>query len=632
MKLSHIWATALKEPGLRSRFSDRYNLAVCAVLLSALGLRVALIAQPLDVLMNRFMADDAFYYLAITKNIWLGNGIVVDPGVPTNGFHPLFVLLFFPIFSILYPLGPAYPVYGSLLMLSLFSVGTGAWIYLLLRDIHSKAAGLLGCLIWVFNPAVLFTSLIGLETSIQVFFVGALLWFLESKLENPARSSREGVVVGILVAVIFLARMDGVLFGIGISATMAFRELRQNVPKSLNLAWDQFKGMITSGVTALLFVSPWLLWSWVSLGRVTPISGVATRFHSEFVGTAYEQVVFHALHESASSSKYFYTMEGSILNNVQSPALWISVFLTVLVTLIVVSLYGSLPGIITKYDIVIAVAFGIHLVIWQALDLGFWHYEYIQILSIGIVLALPEFYDVATILTVVSSVGLFWILRERDIWHLDYLVVGTGCLYSFYWFHQFRFRPWYHMLLFLYLTVITALVLTEVVRTLSETISKRAKRESLGQTLHHACYVLIVIILMVSFTSAGAAEYEEGNYSHEVSKLNAAQYVQSEVPTSVTVGSFNSGIYQYFLREHEVVNLDGVVNPEAYRARKRDEVSQYICASEIGIFIDPPGELKKIKSDQIKTTLLREFTIPNRPRYAGGGYPHNVYRLYCRQN
>jgi len=46
------------------------------------------------------VADDAYYYFTIARNIAHGLGPTFDTLTPTNGFHPLWLLMLVPIFAL----------------------------------------------------------------------------------------------------------------------------------------------------------------------------------------------------------------------------------------------------------------------------------------------------------------------------------------------------------------------------------------------------------------------------------------------------------------------------------------------------------------------------------------------------
>lgn len=69
----------------------------CLLGLSLLVYLSFVIRRPVsDIVM--FVEDDACYYLQVAKNWVEGWGFTVDRLQPTNGFHPLWMLVLYPIF------------------------------------------------------------------------------------------------------------------------------------------------------------------------------------------------------------------------------------------------------------------------------------------------------------------------------------------------------------------------------------------------------------------------------------------------------------------------------------------------------------------------------------------------------
>ena len=107
---------AMKKFGSSLRLCDRLLLILIA---TSVVLRLFLINQDISVILNKFLSDDAYYYYSLAKNIVNGHGIVFNYGIPTNGFHPLYVLILLPFFELLYPLGVNLPIYASLFILTI---------------------------------------------------------------------------------------------------------------------------------------------------------------------------------------------------------------------------------------------------------------------------------------------------------------------------------------------------------------------------------------------------------------------------------------------------------------------------------------------------------------------------------
>jgi len=72
---------------------------------------------------------------------------------------------------------------------------------------------------------------------------------------------------------------------------------------------------------------------------------------------------------------------------------------------------------------------------------------------------------------------------------------------------------------------------------------------------------------------------------HRQSMLQAATWIDQNTDDDARIGSFNAGIIGYF-SDRTVVNLDGVVNADAYEARRDGRTIEYFCDKELGYLVD----------------------------------------------
>ena len=75
-----------------------------------------------------FTRDDAYYYFKVAQNISEGYGSTFDQINPTNGYHPLWMLICIPIFS-LARFDLILPLRVLLLVMSGLSAATGILLY-----------------------------------------------------------------------------------------------------------------------------------------------------------------------------------------------------------------------------------------------------------------------------------------------------------------------------------------------------------------------------------------------------------------------------------------------------------------------------------------------------------------------
>ncbi|MGH9237865.1 MAG: glycosyltransferase family 39 protein [Vicinamibacterales bacterium] len=98
------------------------------------------------------------------------------------------------------------------------------------------------------------------------------------------------------------------------------------------------------------------------------------------------------------------------------------------------------------------------------------------------------------------------------------------------------------------------------------------RRSGRGVALTYAGGVLVIAALYGPWQAAAFAQ----PLPHKRNMLETARWIAGNVPQDASIGSFNAGIFGYF-SERKVVNLDGVVNEDAYRARKAGRMLEYVC-------------------------------------------------------
>lgn len=176
-------------------------------------------ASPEKSLMNWFRVDDAYYYFNTAKNISNGLGVTFDGINPTNGFHPLWMLVCIPIFS-LARFNLFLPFRLLVILLGVLNAATSILLYRWLSRVLSRVAGILGAIIWAMSPLIhSITSEAGLETGLSVFFLILLMNFISGTSHvNTEISTRKLVITGGVAALAFLSRLDNIfiilMFGI----------------------------------------------------------------------------------------------------------------------------------------------------------------------------------------------------------------------------------------------------------------------------------------------------------------------------------------------------------------------------------------------------------------------------------
>lgn len=164
-----------------------------------------------------FTRDDAYYYFKVAQNISEGHGSTFDGVNKTNGYHPLWMLVCIPIFS-LARFDLVLPLRILLLVMSALSVSTAILLYRLLGKVFAPAIGAIAALFWVFSFEIL-VSLYqnGLESGIAAFFVVLLIYKLyefEQSWRKNEVTTKQLALLGLIAALTIFSRLDLVFLAI----------------------------------------------------------------------------------------------------------------------------------------------------------------------------------------------------------------------------------------------------------------------------------------------------------------------------------------------------------------------------------------------------------------------------------
>ncbi len=182
-----------------------------------------------------FIRDDAYYYFKVAQNISEGHGSTFDGIHPTNGYHPLWLLICIPIFAlarydVILPLRVLAVVTGVL------QYGTAILLYRLLRRAVSAPAGMLAALYWLFNSYVLlYLYKTGVESGIALLLLTGLLYLLYRFDTEWSRAGKPLAKIALLGGVALLtafARLDLIFLVVVVGIWIVFRgtALRYLVP------------------------------------------------------------------------------------------------------------------------------------------------------------------------------------------------------------------------------------------------------------------------------------------------------------------------------------------------------------------------------------------------------------------
>lgn len=142
-------------------------------------------------------------------NITSGHGVTFDGINPTNGFHPLWLLVCVPVFW-LGEFDLILPLRVLVLVSALFSVGSGAFLFHLLKKYISVEVSALLAVIWIFQPFIRWIVVMnGMESTISVFFIAAFLYLIVRWQDWDITANRL-VGLGLVGGLAVLARLDNI--------------------------------------------------------------------------------------------------------------------------------------------------------------------------------------------------------------------------------------------------------------------------------------------------------------------------------------------------------------------------------------------------------------------------------------
>lgn len=207
-----ISAIPSRGPYLKTYLQNhRFELVIVILVLMA-SLYVAF--APSNNLMNWYSTDDAFYYFKTAQNISEGHGITFDRIGRSSGYHPLWMLVCIPVFS-LARFDLMLPLRVLVLVAGLFNAGTGILLYRMARKVISEPAGIVTSLLWLLTPSIQgVTSRLGMESTISAFFIVFLLsqvsMFQPMDTGDWKERIRQVLPLGLIAALTILSRLDNI--------------------------------------------------------------------------------------------------------------------------------------------------------------------------------------------------------------------------------------------------------------------------------------------------------------------------------------------------------------------------------------------------------------------------------------
>ncbi len=155
---------------------------------------------------------------------------------------------------------------------------------------------------------------------------------------------------------------------------------------------------------------------------------------------------------------------------------------------------------------------------------------------------------------------------------LLYPLIMTTALLVFYFFALRHWQTWYMLSTMFILTLVVGVIVERVIVDLSDKFKTPAT-------------ILILLLLVIFFTSYNNAFINEGFYPWQKQYLKMAVRIPLKVPPGSRIGSFNSGIISKFSKR-QVINLDGVTNHEILPYLKSGQIMKYLKHRDIKYIVD----------------------------------------------
>lgn len=225
-------------------------LALAIIVLAAIP-RLLIVAAPITTQLDKTLPDDAYYYFLTAQNLAENGSASVDGLHPSNGWHPLWLLINTAIFAPDYA-DPNTPVRIALAIGALCDALAAGVLFLAVRRMLGSAPAVIGAGFYALNVMPIFQAVNGLETGLTALML-ALAWVTTLNLiEHP--TMRRAIPFGVVFGLCFLARTDTalVLVFLGVFALWKLRR----TPRLI----------VVGGASAVIVIAPWLVINQLAFG------------------------------------------------------------------------------------------------------------------------------------------------------------------------------------------------------------------------------------------------------------------------------------------------------------------------------------------------------------------------------
>ncbi len=519
----------------------------------------------------RTLTDDAYYYFQTARNVARGNGSTSTGGIEHNGYHPLWLVTSSIIFRLTpQSLGDMLPI-RLILTFGMFCSAMAAIVaYRILRRLKcSRGVALIGAGVFHLNPFMILLTVGGLEAPLHALLLSGLFLAYLRLREKPDASFASHLGFGVLMGLVYLVRTDNIFLIAMLWGHLTFERRKAN---------GGIMKMIACGFLAFFIVLPWVAWNAVHFGGLVQGSASAlpvVRYRAFLaanpeVGTM--GVLGWRLALIASWIPSIFWSSGLGL-------LWhaMAAFCVALLGIEVIKKrqngkpFNPLASLL-RWGLLILVICAF------ALGRNLSHMEFRDWLLMGILVVLW---------------GLFWELLARGrtqesqslhsrLRHLVPLFIAVMLLGIIHKGFRFATREWYFVPSDLMLALGWA-ILTQWIFDRANAMLPMLNPRRLTATL----LILMSVVLGAWFARKVQANWQKPLNPYTWELMEYVNGLAPKLEPGERVGATDSGLIGYHATV-PVVNLDGVVNPDASQANVESRLLDYCRSEELQYLLITP--------------------------------------------
>ncbi|MEX2144183.1 MAG: hypothetical protein WD740_06275 [Anaerolineales bacterium] len=510
---------------------EGYKIEVFFVLLSLLPALYISLGNP-NTILDWYSSDDGFYYFQVARNLAGGLGFTFDGLNPTNGFHPLWLLIITPIF-LFAQVEVLLPLRLLLLLSALLSAGAAILLYRILKRCTSMwVAGFIG-LLWIVLPRVHnLATHSGVEAGLNAFCI-LLFWLFLLEFSSDVdqgRTLRRLALLSLLGSLAVLARLDNA-FLVGLGGFWLLQRLWQPAKEragSSPWVWRASIAAALFGPLALVMLF-YVSWNLLSFGVATPVSGQVKLWWGTLRNTVYGFPV-NSLQDFAGQ---FITADPEL-----GP--W---------SLVTAPLYAAAEWLLTLLGQVVSV--GTRRI--ALIGLG------------GVLLALGGalvWLDRKILSTATRGLGLLFLFLACLAQIAYYKLAGSVAQ-----------QPWYWIAEMLLILLALGLLLDALQRLAARKLPQPILRSA--SLLGRLVFAALGLAFLIYTQTAVRAPGDGSNQFY----LHRARWLEASTEEGARVAITGAGNLAYFAEERTIINMDGLMNTAEYlEAMQAGQGADYLAS------------------------------------------------------